>query len=128
MICLCANCHERADKEKWGEKTLREYKKNPWILRKYDKEENTSMAMTKLELIIDMEIKNFDENNEKWLKFALAGFLNISPNKVRLLSKERGSTKVTLEIPMRYVNILVHANNEKNPELKKFLNPLLLLD
>lgn len=33
LICLCSNCHQRADYEKWGEKTLREYKQNPWILR-----------------------------------------------------------------------------------------------
>jgi len=36
LICLCANCHERADNEKWGEKALREYKRNPWILRRRD--------------------------------------------------------------------------------------------
>ncbi|HZT61324.1 MAG TPA: HNH endonuclease [Pyrinomonadaceae bacterium] len=35
LICLCANCHARADKEDWGEKTLREYKQKPWILRQY---------------------------------------------------------------------------------------------
>ncbi|NTV46381.1 MAG: hypothetical protein HGB11_07650 [Chlorobiales bacterium] len=35
LICLCANCHARADKENWGEKTLREYKANPWITRRY---------------------------------------------------------------------------------------------
>jgi len=33
LICLCANCHERADSEKWGEKMLREYKRMPWVLR-----------------------------------------------------------------------------------------------
>jgi len=33
LICLCANCHERADKENWGEKTLREFKRNPWVIR-----------------------------------------------------------------------------------------------
>lgn len=26
LICLCANCHERADREEWGEITLKEYK------------------------------------------------------------------------------------------------------
>jgi formylglycine-generating enzyme required for sulfatase activity len=35
LICLCANCHERADKEKWGEKALRKYKETPWVLRQY---------------------------------------------------------------------------------------------
>jgi hypothetical protein len=36
LICLCANCHERADKEKWGEKMLRRYKQKPWVLRHYE--------------------------------------------------------------------------------------------
>src|SRR6185436_16552336 len=33
LLCLCANCHSRADAEKWGEATLREYKQRPWVLR-----------------------------------------------------------------------------------------------
>lgn len=36
LICLCANCHQRADTEGWGERTLRRYKENPWVLRKGD--------------------------------------------------------------------------------------------
>src|SRR5688572_24335276 len=34
LICLCAGCHQRADLENWGPRTLREYKRRPWILRK----------------------------------------------------------------------------------------------
>ncbi|MCX6923466.1 MAG: NACHT domain-containing protein, partial [Verrucomicrobia bacterium] len=33
LICLCANCHSRADHERWGPKTLRGYKRMPWVLR-----------------------------------------------------------------------------------------------
>ena len=40
LICLCANCHELADKEKWGEKTLREYKQRPWVIRQYKSEDS----------------------------------------------------------------------------------------
>jgi len=36
LICLCANCHARADKDGWGEKTLREYKRNPWVSRRFE--------------------------------------------------------------------------------------------
>ena len=37
LVCLCANCHRRAHKEKWGAKDLREYKQKPWIHRQYEK-------------------------------------------------------------------------------------------
>lgn len=33
LLCLCANCHGRADSEKWGEETLRQYKQRPWVIR-----------------------------------------------------------------------------------------------
>ncbi len=36
LVCLCANCHGQADGEEWGEKTLREYKAKPWVLRQFD--------------------------------------------------------------------------------------------
>lgn len=36
LICLCANCHQRADSEKWGEKTLRKYKERPWVMRQQE--------------------------------------------------------------------------------------------
>src|SRR2546426_207678 len=32
LIALCANCHERADHEKWGEGYLRRYKQYPCAL------------------------------------------------------------------------------------------------
>src|SRR5271170_6941519 len=32
LIALCANCHERADHEHWGESYLRRYKQNPCAL------------------------------------------------------------------------------------------------
>lgn len=36
LICLCANCHQRADQEKWDTETLRQYKERPWVHRNYD--------------------------------------------------------------------------------------------
>lgn len=36
LICLCANCHRRADSEGWSQRTLREYKQRPWVLRRFD--------------------------------------------------------------------------------------------
>ncbi|MES2922106.1 MAG: restriction endonuclease subunit S [Verrucomicrobiota bacterium] len=33
LVCLCANCHGRADKEDWSTETLHDYKLSPWILR-----------------------------------------------------------------------------------------------
>jgi type I restriction enzyme R subunit len=52
LIYLCANCHQRADLEKWGEKTLREYKRRPWVTRQYESTDSKPEPMTRLELMI----------------------------------------------------------------------------
>jgi hypothetical protein len=54
LICLCANCHQRADLEKWGEKTLREYKRRPWVHRQREKAEIVPEP-AKVELVIEPE-------------------------------------------------------------------------
>jgi hypothetical protein len=44
LLCLCANCHGRADTEKWGEETLRQYKQQPWVIRARIKEATARSA------------------------------------------------------------------------------------
>jgi hypothetical protein len=34
LVCLCATCHERSERENWGVEALREYKRRPWIIRR----------------------------------------------------------------------------------------------
>ena len=41
LLCLCANCHSRADTEEWGETTLRQYKQRPWVIRARTQENAT---------------------------------------------------------------------------------------
>lgn len=31
LVCLCANCHARAERDRWEQKVLREYKMRPWV-------------------------------------------------------------------------------------------------
>ncbi|MBI1926498.1 nucleotide sugar dehydrogenase, partial [Candidatus Poribacteria bacterium] len=129
LICLCANCHERADREKWGEATLREYKRRPWVLRQYENERSIPEPKTKVELTIEMELDHFDEKNQRWLQHAIAGFLEISPNAVRITLIERSkSVKVTIELPKQSAEKLLSAYQKNDPELIKYLDPLVLTD
>jgi hypothetical protein len=34
LICLCTNCHRKSNE--WSQRTLREYKQRPWVLRRFD--------------------------------------------------------------------------------------------
>lgn len=128
LVCLCANCHERADKEKWGKKTLREFKQLPWILRKHLNPEDKSKTRTNVEIQIDTEIKDFDEKKKRFLQHALAGFLEIPPNHVRILRSRQGSTRVIVQLPQESAEYLIKAYESNNPKLIEHYIPLSILN
>jgi hypothetical protein len=125
---LCANCHERADSETWGEKTLREYKQRPWVMRHYEKADNIPKPKAKVHIEIDMELDRFDGMFQRLLQSGLAGFLEIPPSSVRITSIGKGSVKVTIELPAQSAERLSSACRRNDPELVKYLAPLVLLD
>src|SRR6059036_210 len=60
LIALCANCHSRADGEKWGVKVLRQYKNSPCILaRKTNAPEGSAAHM--VQLLETLVQKRFEE-------------------------------------------------------------------
>lgn len=129
LICLCANCHQRADSEKWGEKVLKAYKLEPWVMRRGNPDLGSQLGITtKLQLTIDMELKDYDEKLERWIKHGIAGFLEISPTAVRIISKEEGSLKVTIELSPADAKRLLGAYERDDPGLAEYLSPLILLD
>jgi SOS-response transcriptional repressor LexA len=127
LICLCANCHQRADLEKWGEKTLREYKQTPWVMRSAYTESNIQLT-TEVELTITAELKDFDEKAQRWLQYALAGFLEISPNAIQITSISKGSVKIILKLPTQSAEKLLNAYEKDDPKLARYLDFLVLLN
>lgn len=113
--------------ERWGETTLRAYKQKPWVLRQYN--ENTFPGPTKkVELTIELELSQFDERNQRLLQYALAAFLEIPAQNVRIVTIEEGSVKVTLELPEDSAKKLLEAYAMDASELQRYLAPLVLTD
>lgn len=127
LICLCANCHARADDEDWGSATLQRYKEKPWVMRNYEIAEPRP-KLTKIQLTIDMELENFTDKNQDWLQYALAAFLQIPPNAVNIVAMEGGSVKVTVEIPEKSVEKLFEAWKNNDARLESYLAPFILID
>ena len=127
LICLCANCHGRADKENWGENTLRQYKQKPWVMRRYEKG-NILDSTTEIELVIKLKLSDFDERMQTLLPHAIAGFLQISPQNVQIKSIEEGSIKITLALPTESAERLLNAYKINDSELIKYLEPFGLLE
>lgn len=128
LICLCANCHGRADKERWGSKTLREYKQRPWVSRQYEPAETALQLTTELQITIDMEREDFDAKEERWIQYAIAAFLGISPEAVRVVAIQQSSIKVIIALPSNSALRLWKAYQSNDPELTNYLAPQTLLD
>lgn len=87
LICLCANCHFRADSEKWGEEALRKYKERPWILRSQDA---SAGGAHRVQVKLDIELKDYSDKKLQFLQHALAAFLGLSPDEVSIIEVEEG--------------------------------------
>lgn len=128
LICLNADCHERADKENWGEKMLREYKKRPWVMRQYEHVDLVPKQTTKLEITLKMELEDFDERIRAWLQFAIAAFLNIPPDVVRIGTVEKSnSVKVAIELPKDAAQEILTAYETDDSEISRYFAPLVLI-
>ena len=91
LIALCANCHARADKEGWGERVLRQYKNNPWVVRRASSAGGPTEATRSAEFTIELDASTVeDPKNLELLKNALAAFLDIAPSDVKIKSVKEG--------------------------------------
>lgn len=119
LICLCANCHQRADNEKWGEAVLRKYKQNPWVLRRSSERKSPTVKIIEIE--IKMKLSEFS-GKEEILKYALSAFLGISPQEVVITSIKEGSVKITIELPGDLGSELLKAHENEDSELDRALS------
>ena len=127
LICLCANYHELADQGKWGEKTLKAYKQKPYVLRQGQGADAVDEPSGKIDLMVAIEMKDIDETCQKWLRYALAGFLDISPKDVLITSIEEGSVKITIELPAASAAKLLQAYDRSDADLGEYLAPFDLI-
>lgn len=102
LIALCANCHSRADNEKWGVETLRKYKEDACILAQRSNAPDSTNAhlVQLLEIFVD---KKFEEMMERSAEFASM----IAAYTVKIQSiAPANSCRVVIQLPERAAQIL----------------------
>jgi DNA-directed RNA polymerase specialized sigma24 family protein len=84
------------------------------------------IEMTKVELTIAMEFEYFDQRYQRLLQHGLAAFLAITPDAIRITAIEKGSVKVTIELPTQSAERLLRAFQREEPQLFAQLAPMVL--
>jgi len=94
-------------------------------MRKYEISGEMPRPTILLEITIQMERKELRPDEEQWLHFGLAGFLNIPPSSIAILKKEpANSVRVSMILPEEAGRALLRAFVERDPLLAKFLGPM----
>lgn len=123
LIALCANCHSRADNERWDSETLRNYKKNPCILARVSNAPALTDAALKehVEMLVDAQLEPLTKRIAE-LESMVAAFTGIPYTQVHTISiQPANSVKLVLEIPAPSGTRLVHAFSQRDPLLTAFL-------
>ncbi|MEM8929700.1 MAG: tetratricopeptide repeat protein, partial [Acidobacteriota bacterium] len=99
LVCLCSNCHARADREKWGYKALLWYRANPHVLRRSAGQPAEIQHRTSAKIVIDMPFDRFGKRERGLTHLALAKLLDVDLEAVELLDIDEGSVKITFRVP-----------------------------
>lgn len=122
LIALCANCHERADKEDWGARYLQRYKKKPCILARDVPPPITADQKAVVDLIIAHDPDSMTEKERLRLVSMVAAYAGVSIAHVSILSvTSTNSARVRISMPREGAETLLRGFRNADPRLQAFL-------
>jgi type I restriction enzyme, R subunit len=127
LIALCANCHERADKENWGEAYLRRYKLNPCALAANALPPVTAEQKALVDLIAAVEPDRMTESQKLRLVSMVAAYAGVVFSDVKVIAVDpTNSSRVRLELPHEGAEALIAGFQAWDPKLAAFLEDIAL--
>jgi len=129
LVCLCANCHAKADLYNWDRQTFLHYKRNPWITRHKGNVSETKAKRTDGEVWIKLNgrLTDFTTVPRDQFRYMLAGFLHIPAEDVVIEDTYEGSIVVRLRLPGEAVEKLLDAWNLRRVEVHQALSGFELI-
>jgi len=128
LIALCANCHERADNEKWGEAYLHRYKQDPCALAANAMPPMSPQQKAMVDLIIACDPDSMTDKERRRLLSMIAAYVDVPLSTVSvILIGLANSTRVRLELPAQAVDKLLEGFKNKDPLISIFLEDFRLI-
>ena len=82
----------------------------------------------RLKIALGLELRDFDITHQRLLVYALAAFLNITPEEIVATTVEEGSVKVTVQLPAKAAKKLLAAFGTRDSSLFELLSDFLPID
>lgn len=130
LVALCANCHSRADNEKWGADVLRRYKENPCILaRRSNAPELTDTVLLEyVEMLVASEVDSLRKRVAE-LESMVAAYTNAPLFQTNVVSvSPSNSARVVMRLPAPAGSKLVEGFENRDPLLFAFLDDIEVTD
>lgn len=128
LIALCANCHERADNEPWGEDYLRRYKKSPCALAAHAMPIVTAEQRAMIDMVISAEPDSMTDRQRMRLVSMMAAYAGVHITEIHVLSVTRtNSSRIRIDVPASVAHKIVSGFEQRDPNLKAFLEDFELL-
>ncbi|ESR26267.1 type I restriction endonuclease [Lutibaculum baratangense] len=122
LIALCANCHERADKENWGARYLKKYKQDPCILARGVPPPMTPDQKAMIDLIVARDPDSMTERERLRLVSMVAAYAGVAVSNVSVVSvTSANSSRVRISLPREGAERLLRGFRDADPRLQAFL-------
>jgi len=122
LIALCANCHERADKENWGARYLKKYKQDPCILARGVPPPMTPDQKAMVDLIVARDPDSMTERERLRLVSMVAAYAGVAVSNVSVVSvTSANSSRVRISLPREGAERLLRGFRDADPRLQAFL-------
>jgi type I restriction enzyme, R subunit len=128
LIALCANCHQRADNEKWGEPVLQRFKKEPCALAAYAMPPIGPYQKALVDLIVARSPEDMTDGERLRLVSMIAAYAGVQISQLAIVSvTAANSSRVRLELPRSAADVLLEGFRSSDPRLRAFCEGMELL-
>ena len=123
LVVLCANCHTRADKEKWPEAHFRRFKQQPCALER----ERLPMISPEQKVMVDYIAATHPDSMTEQQRFRLAAmfaaYAGIQYSEISVVTvAPTNSSLIRLEMPRSAAERLILGFQSEDPCLASFLD------
>ena len=128
LIALCANCHARADSEKWGEEYLGRYKKNPCALAANAPPVVSAEQKAIIDMVVASDPEQMTDEQRRRFVSMVAAYAGVQIGSIQVLSvSSANSIRLRLEMPEGVAAKLLTGFERRDPLLGAFLDDFVLV-
>lgn len=123
LVVLCANCHTRADAEKWPESALRRFKEYPCALERGVLPPMSAEQKAMIDMILATPPDSMTEIQRLRVAAMVAAYAGVHFSEVSVISiAASNSSLVRLEMPRSAAECIIMGFQAQDPRLVSFLD------